>query len=90
MITKGLKDNKFLPQYTHLLTGYMGSVEFLEESAKLIAEMKQGKPELVYGESTKHMPSSFLLLSSLLSDELHKSINFRSTDLAQWRLTAPK
>lgn len=74
-ITKGLKDNRFLDQYTHLLTGYMGSVDFLEECVTLIQEMKAQKPELVFGQSSHaHAPLPRQQVSTSLPTSLSLSL----------------
>lgn len=49
-IWAGLQANKMLQQYTHLLTGYMTSVEFIEECAGRIEQLKKERPEMLFGE----------------------------------------
>ncbi|TPP60539.1 Pyridoxine kinase [Fasciola gigantica] len=44
---KGLKANG-LHQYTHVLTGYVGSASFLEAVAELVEDMKNDNPDLRY------------------------------------------
>jgi len=46
-LMKGLKTNK-LDEFSHILTGYVGSPSFLEELAKSIQQLKQKNPETVY------------------------------------------
>ena len=48
---KGLKTNK-LDEFSHILTGYVGSPSFLEELAKSIQQLKQKNPETVYRKLT--------------------------------------
>jgi len=47
-LLSGLERNGFLQQYTHVLTGYMSSVSFLEETAALVEKMKKANPKLVF------------------------------------------
>jgi len=101
-IAAGLDKNNMLRHYSHLLTGYMTSVEFLEECVTLIQRMRKDNPNIFFGQCKHH--SLFLL--SILSlvflflpffsflfvsrDDIYQLINFRSTDLlALWRLTMP-
>lgn len=48
-IWSGLLANRMLQQYTHLLTGYMTSVEFIEECVGKIEQLKRERPELLFG-----------------------------------------
>lgn len=43
----GLKENELL-NYTHILTGYVGNVEFLNKLADIIEELKNKNPDIVY------------------------------------------
>jgi pyridoxine kinase len=45
----GLIQNN-LDDYTHLLTGYVGSASFLKEIAKVIQNLKKKNPNMVYGK----------------------------------------
>jgi pyridoxine kinase len=42
-VVKGLEGNNILPTYTHLLTGYVGAIETLEEICMLAVSMKRNK-----------------------------------------------
>lgn len=57
-IIEGLQANDLL-QYTHLLTGYIASVSFLETVAKIVKALRQKNPDLVYSKalasSSMHM-----------------------------------
>lgn len=44
----GLDTNDLL-QYTHLLTGYMASVSFLETIARVVKRLRTANPDLIYG-----------------------------------------
>ena len=46
-LIQGLQDNDLL-HYTHLLTGYIGSVSFLETIVKIIKALRDINPNLVY------------------------------------------
>src|SRR4051812_39417401 len=48
-VEQGLTANGLLIQYTQILTGYMTSVKFLEQSAKMIATMKKQRADLLFG-----------------------------------------
>ena len=72
-IMDGLSKNDMLGQYTHLLTGYMSSVEFLEQCVHTIQQLKKNKPDLLFGQCThtthflldlSHLPILLLLLFS--------------------------
>lgn len=49
-IIEGLQANDLL-QYTHLLTGYIASVSFLETVAKFIKALRQKNPDLIYSNA---------------------------------------
>lgn len=51
---EGLQANDLL-QYTHLLTGYIASVAFLQTVAKTVKTLRQKNPDLIYSKS---QPSS--------------------------------
>ena len=40
-----------LDYYTHLLTGYIGSVGFLKYIAHVVKQLREVNPDLVYGKS---------------------------------------
>ena len=40
-----------LEEFSHVLTGYVGSSSFLEQLCKSIQDLKRKNPNLVYGES---------------------------------------
>eukprot|EP00051_Salpingoeca_urceolata_P030023 m.491772 g.491772 ORF g.491772 m.491772 type:complete len:322 (-) comp30682_c0_seq1:56-1021(-) len=44
----GLERSGLLEQYTHLLTGYVGSAEFLRTVLKIVKRLRDINPELVY------------------------------------------
>ncbi|XP_065838024.1 pyridoxal kinase-like isoform X2 [Oscarella lobularis] len=48
VLVDGLRSNKLLDDYTHLLTGYIGSKSFLEEVLSVVKELKENCPGLVY------------------------------------------
>ena len=48
-IVEGLQANDLL-QYTHVLTGYIASVSFLETVAKIVKALRQKNPDLIYSE----------------------------------------
>ena len=47
-IVAGLRLNGLLQQYTHVLTGYVGSASFLRSLVAVIRELKQANPAIVY------------------------------------------
>lgn len=66
-LADGLERNGFLCQYSHVLTGYMSSVSFLEETATLIGKMKKANPKLVFvcdpvlgDDGRLYMPKEFI------------------------------
>lgn len=54
----GLRENN-LDHYSHLLTGYAGSASFLRTIAKLVHELKEKNPSLIYGAKWQ---TEFILL----------------------------
>jgi pyridoxine kinase len=44
----GLTANGFLPSYSHVLTGYMGSISFVRRVATLIKQLHEANPGVVY------------------------------------------
>lgn len=49
-LVDGLDANGLLAGYTHLLTGYIGSLSLLETIAGVVARLRAANPDLVYGE----------------------------------------
>ena len=47
-VVKGLEDNDLL-RHSHLLTGYIGSVTFLNQVAEIHRKLKTINPDLMYG-----------------------------------------
>lgn len=47
----GLKTND-LDNFSHLLTGYVGSASFLEQVYTSVKQLKEKNPNLVYGRTT--------------------------------------
>lgn len=47
-LLEGLSEND-LDQYTHLLTGYIGSVSFLNKISSAVKQLRDRNPNLVYG-----------------------------------------
>jgi pyridoxine kinase len=47
-LIEGLDANHFTNHYTHLLTGYIGSVSFLQEISSLVPRLRQKNPALIY------------------------------------------
>ena len=48
-LVQGLQESDLM-QYTHLLTGYIGSVSFLETVVKIVSLLRDRNPDLIYGE----------------------------------------
>jgi pyridoxal/pyridoxine/pyridoxamine kinase len=49
-LLQGLADNQLLPGYTHLLTGYIGSVSILEQVVDVCRQLKAANGgQLTYG-----------------------------------------
>lgn len=48
-LVNGLAEND-LDNYTHLLTGYVGSASFLRRIAEVIKSLKKKNPNLIYGK----------------------------------------
>lgn len=48
-LMRGLADNSLDTGYTHLLTGYIGTKSFLTEVCKIVQDLKQKNPKLIYG-----------------------------------------
>lgn len=57
-LIEGLQANDLL-EYTHLLTGYIASVSFLETVVKVVKALREKNPGLVYSKpparSSPHM-----------------------------------
>jgi pyridoxine kinase len=47
---EGLVANKIHEIYTHLLTGYVGNDNFLREIKRIIKELRDTNPNLIYGK----------------------------------------
>ena len=47
-IIDGLEQNKLLASYTHLLTGYIGSLSLLQSIARVVERLRAHNPNLVY------------------------------------------
>lgn len=45
---QGLKDNGLHARYTHILTGYAGSVNVLQATCSVIKQVKQANPNAIY------------------------------------------
>lgn len=45
----GLTENNLI-NYTHLLTGYVGSASFLRKIAEVVRMLKNKNPNLIYGK----------------------------------------
>lgn len=48
-LVEGMHTNDLL-HYTHLLTGYIGSVSFLETIVKVVKRLQETNPDLIYGK----------------------------------------
>ena len=60
-LVDGLEANGLL-NYTHLLTGYIGSLSLLESIATVVQRLRKVNPDLIYGKGRK---STTYYLSSL-------------------------
>ncbi|MED6116777.1 hypothetical protein PIB30_103365 [Stylosanthes scabra] len=49
-LIEGLEGNDLL-YYTHLLTGYIGSVSFLDTVLEVVSKLRSVNPKLIYGET---------------------------------------
>jgi hypothetical protein len=58
-IVEGLRKNNFLAKYTQILTGYMASQDFLQETVELVREMKNITPGILFGQCA-HMHTRIL------------------------------
>lgn len=47
-VFSGLRANDFLPQYTHVLTGYIGSASIVRIIVDLVKELRQQRPDLIF------------------------------------------
>jgi pyridoxal/pyridoxine/pyridoxamine kinase len=50
-LVQGLEANGFLPLYTHLLSGYVGTVSFLQQLVALVRKIKAASPGVFYGSA---------------------------------------
>jgi len=48
----GLRSND-LDNFTHILTGYVGSASFLEEVYNTVKQLKEKNPNLIYGNTSR-------------------------------------
>lgn len=48
----GLSSND-LDNFTHILTGYVGSASFLEEVYNTVKQLKEKNPNLIYGNTNR-------------------------------------
>lgn len=48
-------------EYTHVLTGYVKNVEFLRELAKIIKDIKERNPNLIYGKKL-FLPKKYIIM----------------------------
>jgi pyridoxine kinase len=54
-LVEGLEANGLL-RYTHLLTGYIGSLSLLRTVARVAAKLREHNPQLVFGERGGRLP----------------------------------
>lgn len=62
----GLQVNE-LDSFTHLLTGYVASVSFLEEVYKIVKQLKEKNPNLIYGKKIFYCCFNYIPPSSCLN-----------------------
>jgi pyridoxine kinase len=48
-LVQGMQESNLL-EYTHLLTGYIGSVSFLETIVRIVSLLRERNPDLIYGK----------------------------------------
>ena len=48
-LVQGMQESNLL-EYTHLLTGYIGSVSFLEAIVRIVSLLRERNPDLIYGK----------------------------------------
>lgn len=48
VLFQGIISNKFYENYSHILTGYIASVSFMEKVCEVVAKLKQLKPNIKY------------------------------------------
>ncbi len=51
-LVQGMQESDLL-EYTHLLTGYIGSVSFLETIVRIVSLLRERNPDLIYGKIGK-------------------------------------
>jgi pyridoxal kinase len=49
-VEAGLRANDLLREYSHVLTGYMTSIKFLEQSVELIKAIREARPDMLFGQ----------------------------------------
>lgn len=47
-VFQGLVDNELQSKYSHLLTGYIGNVNFLKQVANIVKTLRESNPNLIY------------------------------------------
>jgi len=60
-LIEGLEENELL-HYTHLLTGYIGSVSFLNTVLQVVNKLRSVNPNLIYGNLFSSPVSIWLVL----------------------------
>ena len=48
-LVQGMQESNLL-EYTHLLTGYIRSVSFLETIVRIVSLLRERNPDLIYGK----------------------------------------
>lgn len=51
-LMQSLAENNLDTSYSHLLTGYIGTKSFLTQICKIVTDLKQKNPKLIYGNDT--------------------------------------
>jgi pyridoxine kinase len=46
----GITANNLQTTYSHLLTGYVGNDKFLREISRIIKQLRQANPKIIYGK----------------------------------------
>ena len=47
-LVSGLETNDLLQEYSHMITGYIGSDSFLETVVKVVKKLREVNPDLIY------------------------------------------
>lgn len=50
----GIVANNIQYSYSHLLTGYVGNDKFLQEISRIIKQLREANPKMVYGNIISH------------------------------------